>query len=178
MISPTRVRRLIIVVLLAGVVAFVLRGADGPADPSVGGSGRRPLTGFGEVAFTVTSSTGRVAEWCALLADTEKQREQGLMDQTGLRGYDGMVFRWTSPVTDRFYMFHTRLPLSIAWFDDQGAYVSAAAMPPCAADDPAGCPTYGATGPYLHAIEVGQGGLRRLGVGVGATLAFAGRGCA
>jgi uncharacterized membrane protein (UPF0127 family) len=171
-------RRLIVVVFTLGVLAFLVRGATGPADPALGAEGRRPLTGFGTAAFTVTGPGGRVSEWCALLADSEKLRERGLMDQTDLRGYDGMVFRWTSPVTGRFYMFQTKLPLSIAWFDQQGSYVSSADMQPCASTDPNACELFGATGPYLHAIETRKGGLRSLNIGPGSKLAFGGDGCA
>jgi uncharacterized membrane protein (UPF0127 family) len=171
-------RRLILVVFTLGVVAFLVRGATGPDDPALGAEGRRPLAGFHEAAFTITGPGGRVSEWCALLADTEKRREQGLMHQTDLRGYDGMVFRWTSPTTGRFYMFHTTIPLSIAWFDQRGAFVSSADMQPCRSSDPGACETFGAAGPYLHAIEARKGGLRSLNIRPGSRLAFGGDGCA
>ena len=172
-----RVRRLIIGVLVAGVAAFLVRGAIRPDDPSFAAASRRPLAGFEQVAFTVTSPRGRVAEWCALLADTEALRARGLMDQTDLRGYEGMLFRWTSPVTARFYMFDTRLPLSIAWFDEQGDYIGEADMPPCRSADPAACETYGPDRAYRYALEVERGDLRALGIREGSELALGGKGC-
>ncbi len=170
-------RRLIVVVFLAGVAAFLVRGAIRPDDPVLGATGRRPLAGFGEAAFTITSPSGRLSEWCALLADSPKLREQGLMDQTDLRGYDGMVFRWTSPTSGKFYMFHTELPLSIAWFDEQGDYVSKADMDPCTSSDPLACELHGAAAPYVSALETRKGGLRALGVRPGSRLSFGGSGC-
>ena len=132
---------------------------------------RRPLPGFGETDFRVTSDDGRTFDGVALLADDGPSRSQGLMEQTDLRGYDGMVFRFDSPTTGEFYMRNTRIPLSIAFFDAGGRFVSSADMEPCP-DEVRRCPTYGAAGPYLHAVEVPAGDLGRMGIGPGAVLSF------
>jgi uncharacterized membrane protein (UPF0127 family) len=83
-----------------------------------------------------------------------------------------MVFRFDEPIDARFYMFHTLIPLSVAFFDDQGAFVSASDMAPCSADEPGDCPTFAAARPYVHAIEVAKGDLGRLGIGPGSTVAL------
>lgn len=132
---------------------------------------RRPLPGFGEVAFRITAADGRTFEGVALLAADGASRSQGLMEQTDLRGYDGMVFRFDSPSEGRFYMRNTRIPLSIAFFDTGGRFVSSADMEPCP-DEVRRCPTYGAARPYLHAIEVAAGDLGGMGIGPGAVLSF------
>ena len=132
---------------------------------------RRPLPGFGETDFRITSGDGGTFHGVALLADDGPSRSQGLMEQTDLRGYDAMVFRFDSPTTGEFYMRNTRIPLSIAFFDADGRFVSSADMEPCP-DEVRRCPTYGATRPYLHAIEVAAGGLGRMGIGPGAVLSF------
>ncbi len=106
-----------------------------------------------------------------MLADDSATRSQGLMEQTDLRGYDGMIFRFPSPTTGRFFMRNTRIPLSIAFFDADGRFVSSADMQPCP-DDVDRCPTYGADRPYVHAIEVPLGGLDRLGIGPGSVLSL------
>lgn len=132
---------------------------------------RRPLPGFGEVGFRVTSADGRVVDGVALLAADQASRNQGLMEQSDLRGYDAMVFRFPSPTTGRFFMRNTRIPLSIAFFDLHGRFVSAADMEPCP-DEVADCPRYAAARPYVHAVEVAQGDLPRLGIGPGSVLSF------
>ena len=132
---------------------------------------RRPLPGFGETDFRITSGDGGTFDGVALLADDGPSRSQGLMEQTDLRGYDGMVFRFDSPTTGEFYMRNTRIPLSIAFFDVGGRFVSSADMEPCP-DEVRRCPTYGAARPYLHAIEVPAGDLGRMGIGPGAVLSF------
>jgi uncharacterized membrane protein (UPF0127 family) len=172
-----RVRRAMWIVLILGVIAFLVRGADGPLDPHLADVARHPLAGFPEVRFRLTSADGRSVDWCALLAATEAARQQGLMQQHDLRGYDAMLFRFDAPSTEAFYMFRTVLPLSIAWFDGRGAFVSSTPMDPCTSTGPAACPVYPASRPYRVAIETTQGGLEHLGAVAGATLSLPGGTC-
>lgn len=162
--TETRVRRAAWVVLAFGILALLLRGADQPADPAFALEPRMPLAGFEETKFVVETPNGKVLDWCALLAATEAARGQGLSGQTSLRGYDAMLFRFDQPSTNSFWMFRTLLPLSIAFVDEQGAFVSSADMEPCRSEDPAACPVYPAAKPYRLAIETGQGDLGRLGL--------------
>jgi uncharacterized membrane protein (UPF0127 family) len=171
-----------------GVYAFVLRGADQPADPYIappgatttlpdveppGDPARVPLDGFDEIAVTVApAGGGDLWSWCLLAALRSEQRARGLMEVTDLQGYSGMAFVYDSDVTNGFYMRNTPTPLSIAWIDSAGAVVSTADMAPC--EDKDGCPTYQAAGPYRTAIEVFQGGLDDLGIVEGATVTVGG----
>ncbi|HEV2809362.1 MAG TPA: DUF192 domain-containing protein [Acidimicrobiales bacterium] len=145
--------------------------APGPPPPAPILASRRPLAGFDEIAFRITASGGGVTDGVAMLADDSASRSQGLMEQTDLRGYDAMVFRFPSPDNRGFYMRNTRIPLSIAFFDVSGRFVSSADMEPCP-DEVEKCPTTFAEGPYVHAIEAAKGELPRLGIGPGSTLSF------
>lgn len=193
-----------VAVLLA--VVFVVQRADDPADPEIvsqdasdgssstsgtaprstsdssGSSSterpsqdREPLEGFEPIPFTITTAEGTAIDWCALLAADPDSRAQGLMGQDDLLGYDGMLFRFPEPSEGRFYMRNVPVPLSIAFFDSGGELVSVGDMAPCPDED--GCPTYGADGPYLHALEVPEGGLAAIGVTPGAVLSFPGGSC-
>lgn len=172
----------ILALLVAGGVAFIARGADNPPDPTLSPDStiklqRTPFGNFGEVAFRVESGPSApaaraAAVRCALLAATEQQQERGLMGRTDIGGYDGMIFQFAADTTVAFYMKDTPLPLSIAWFDRDGGFVSTTDMPPCI-DRPT-CPTYSATRPYRYALEVPQGALPRLGIGPGSTLVVGG----
>jgi uncharacterized membrane protein (UPF0127 family) len=84
------------------------------------------------------------------------------MGVTDLGGADGMVFRFASPVTTQFWMRDTVMPLSIAFYGADGSFVSAADMEPCLTGPADACARYGATGPYVNAIEVPEGGLPEL----------------
>lgn len=140
--------------------------APGPAE-------RRGLPDVGEVAASITAADGTVTGCCLLVAATDQQRRRGLMEVTDLGGYQGMVFVWDHDVDGGFWMRNTPTPLSIAWFDADGAFVSTADMVPCSAtaDD---CPVYPPDGPYRFAVEMFQGDLDALGVGPGSRLALGG----
>jgi uncharacterized membrane protein (UPF0127 family) len=147
-----------------------VRGASRPADPYVDANERVTIPGFKEITFRVTSPTGTVADWCAMLAETEKQRQQGLMNQDNLRGYDGMVFLFQEASTGGFWMKHTRIPLAVAYFDGAGTFVNAQGMEPC--PEGSDCPSYPAKAPYTSALEVPRGGLGALGIGPGSSISF------
>jgi uncharacterized membrane protein (UPF0127 family) len=166
-----------LVLLAAGLWAFVVRGADQPADPSVGAvpsaapgdPARQRLSGFDETAITVDPGDGRgLLSWCLLAALDADQRSRGLMGVTDLQGYSGMAFVYDQPVDHSYYMRNTPMPLSIARIDGDGHPVSTADMAPC--EDREGCPIYSPERPYELAIEVPQGGLSALGIGPGATV--------
>lgn len=171
--GPRRVRRWLgwAVGLLAflAAVGFLTVGANGPADPELGG-----VPGFDEVAFRVTpaGATSASAQYCALVAGTDEQRARGMMGRRDLAGFDGMLFRFDADTTAAFYMRNVPVPLSIAWFDAEGRFVSSADMAPC--PDQEGCPTYPPAGPYRLALEVLQGGLAPLGVGPGSSITVGG----
>jgi uncharacterized membrane protein (UPF0127 family) len=166
-----------LVLIGAGVWAFLLRGADGPADPSLGepvdgaettatslpgDPGRVRLEGFDELAITVDPGDGSVLSWCVLAALTSQQRAQGLMEVTDLHGYSGMAFVYEEDVQNAFYMRNTPTPLSIAWIAADGSVVTITDMAPC--EDRDGCPTYPPSAPYRYALEVFQGDLPALGI--------------
>lgn len=168
--SPGR-RRAARLQLAAVVVVLIVGGAcdrgTGPAGSVADGFG------FGTISFTIRTGTA-TSRWCALLADTRAERSRGLMHRQDLGPYAGMVFRFDENSQARFFMKNTPMPLSIAWFDAEGRFVSATDMAPCPADQD--CPRYAAAGPYRYALEVPQGSLARLGVGDGSVLELGG-GC-
>jgi hypothetical protein len=194
-----RTRRAAALLLLLGLAGFLIDGANRPANPylvAAGGAGATTvpavttqlpaatglpaepsLKGFGTVTLSITPGpglTGPAQAPCVLQASTPAQQQQGLMNQRTLHGYTGMLFVFAQPVTDRFYMKDTPIPLSIAWFDKSGLFINSTEMPPC----PTGtiCPTYGAGRPYTMALEVPAGTLGSLGIGPG-TQMHAGGNC-
>jgi uncharacterized membrane protein (UPF0127 family) len=178
-VSVRILRWVIIGLLLVGGVAFLAVGANSPADPFFkAGDGpvslkRSPFGDFGEIGFRIEGGAARpTAARCALLAETAAQQGRGLMERTDLAGYDGMLFKFSSDYTGEFYMKDTPLPLSIAFFDATGQFISTTDMAPCI--HMPSCPTYGAARPYRWALEVPQGALPRLGIGPGTRLVAGG----
>jgi uncharacterized membrane protein (UPF0127 family) len=170
----------------AGVWAFVLRGADGPADPVLGDTvdggetsaslpgepDRVRLEGFDELAVTVDPGDGSRLAWCLLAALNAQQRARGLMEVTDLQGYSGMAFVYDEDVQNAFYMRNTPTPLSIAWIAADGSVVDTRDMEPC--EDRDGCRRYAPSGPYRYAIEVPQGDLPALGITESSTVLVGG----
>jgi uncharacterized membrane protein (UPF0127 family) len=169
------------VVLAIGLVVFLIRGANRPANPKLIPPGgvipSRVVRDFGEVAFKVSGPTvpGPLAarRHCALLASTPAQQQKGLMNRHDLAGYEGMIFQFEELTTVPFFMRDTLIPLSIAWFDPTGKFLNTTTMLPCPKTS-ATCPTYSAISPYSVAIEVRAGGLPQLGIGPGAKIAVGG----
>ena len=159
-------RWLVTAVFVAGVAACVTEGANSPADPELGPVAAETTTSapagglaerFGTVAAQLVALSGEVLELCLLHADTAEERATGLMQVTDLEGHDGMLFSMEEPRQGSFYMYRTLLPLTIGWWDAEGAFVSRADMVPCESDDEAACERYPAAGPFRFAIEVVQG---------------------
>jgi uncharacterized membrane protein (UPF0127 family) len=147
--------------------------AADPTTTSTGVPARVAPAGFATVPGVVTAADGATCEVCLWLADEPALRAQGLMGVTDLSGADGMVFRWDEPTTGGFWMRDTPSPLSIAFYDADGAFVSATDMAPCLQPTPdAECARYAAAGPYAFAVEVAAGGLDELLMGPGSRLAL------
>lgn len=133
-------------------------------------SGAVQPEGFTSVEATVTLADGTVCELCLWLAETAEERSRGLMAVTDLDGADGMVFVYDATTQGRFWMRDTPMPLSIAFFAADGAFVSTSEMTPCL-DGPAdACPRYGADGPYAAAVELPAGEVAALGIAAGSRL--------
>ncbi|HEX3426963.1 MAG TPA: DUF192 domain-containing protein [Acidimicrobiales bacterium] len=166
--------RAAVIVLIFGVGAYLVKGADTTQRPKVetNGATASRVSGFQQIAFTVRSAGGVTTKHCALLALTVAQQDQGLMNRTNLAGYNGMIFRFVEPTTVEFYMKDTVIPLSIAWFDASGHFVSSTDMAPCPTQD--NCPLYAAANAYTDALEVPRGQLGQLGVGTGSVLSVGG----
>ena len=170
--------------IAAGALAFIALGANGPKDPSLRPAAgevslnRTPFGDFSEIAFRIEGGAAAqnraqaTAARCALLAETGEQQSQGLMKRTDLGGYDGMLFKFATDNEGGFWMKATPLPISIAFFDATGQFVSTTDMAPCIHQ--ASCPTYSAARPYRWALEVPQGALPRLGIGPGSRLVAGG----
>jgi len=152
--------------LLAAVVLAALNAAlvACGADPE-------PVHGFAANRILVRIHTdGGVVELTSLeVARTPEARAMGLMGRTELREGGGMVFLFDGPTTSAFWMKDTLIPLSIAFWDEDGLITDILDMRPCRADP---CPLYGASGPYVGAIEMDRGALDRLGVEVGDTVEY------
>jgi uncharacterized protein len=98
------------------------------------------------------------------IAEKPDARATGLMGRTALASDAGMAFLFDEPTRGPFWMKDTLIPLSIAFWDEEGRIVAVLDMSPCSADP---CPRYQPGSEYVGALEVNVGFFRDHGVAVG-----------
>jgi uncharacterized membrane protein (UPF0127 family) len=98
------------------------------------------------------------------IADTPETREKGLMGRESLDDDEGMVFLFFEETSGGFWMKNTLIPLSIAFFGQDGRILEILDMDPCE-EDP--CPIYDPGLAYRGAVEMDRGAFDRLGIEVG-----------
>lgn len=113
---------------------------------------------------TFRTATGIVRTSFLDVADTEAERERGLMGRTSLAKNGGEVFVFDGAVESAFWMKDTKIPLAIAFWDSTGRIVGIVEMVPCTADP---CPLYRSPAPYSYALEMNAGWFTRRGVRIG-----------
>ena len=166
-------------VLGLGLVAFVARGADQPADPVLG----PPTTlsslaqAFGTVAARIVATSGEILDVCLLHAEEPGERAQGLTMVIDLQGHDGMLFVNDPPGEGAFVMAGTPLPLSVSWWGEDRVFRSSADMAPCAEADPNACQRYPSNGPYRWAIQAPIGSPAATAAVAGSVLSVGEAGC-
>jgi uncharacterized protein len=98
------------------------------------------------------------------VADTEAERSHGLMGRRTLAPDAGMAFVFPEPDRGAFWMKDTLIPLSIAFYDEDGRILRILDMEPCQRDP---CRLYDPGVAYRGALEVSRGAFRRWGVAEG-----------
>ena len=101
------------------------------------------------------------------VAENDEQRGFGLMFREEIPDDYGMAFLYFDPQTCCFYMKNTLVPLSVAFFDEEGHIKKILDMEPCEKDP---CPTYDPGVSYWGALEVNKGAFDEWGVTVGDTI--------
>jgi uncharacterized membrane protein (UPF0127 family) len=147
----------LIPVVVAGAVA-----AGGP-----GRAGSAPT--FGRGTLTITQGNKRVV-LNVEIANTMATRSYGLMFRRSLPENAGMLFVFEEDARWGFWMKNTLIPLSIGFIDNQWRLIEIKDMAVAADPENGPFPTYEASAPYRHALEVNQGFFQRKGITTGARL--------
>ena len=150
MLAPMRL-------LAPALLVALLTACGGGGDPETVGA-----TTAGEPdATAVISTAGDDVELAVEVADDDAERARGLMFRTSLAEDAGMVFLYPEATAGAFWMKNTLIPLSIAFFDADGAILRILDMEPCESEP---CPLYDPGVAFTGALEVNQGAFERLGV--------------
>jgi uncharacterized membrane protein (UPF0127 family) len=132
-------------------VAFVAAGAGAQTEP--------------QSRLPTVSITAGMHVIKAEVANTDEQRQMGLMLRKEMAQHEGMLFVFDEPAVHCFWMKNTLLPLSIAFIADDGSIVNIADMPPQTTDSH--CPTKA----VRYALEMNQGWFAKHGIKAGFRLA-------
>ena len=143
-------------VLLLIVFALPACSGSSPASPDAGSSS--------PTAEVVVRTDAGDRSLSVRVADSEAEREHGLMGVGALPADEGMAFVFDGPVTSTFWMKDTRIPLAIAFVGEDGHILTITEMTPCRTEP---CPTYAADGPYALAVEANAGWFGANGAKVG-----------
>jgi len=125
----------------------------GGAD-TVPGSGALPEPGMAWVIFGGDTVRAEVA-------DSQEERERGLMNRTSLGEDEGMLFVFQDEEVRSFWMRNTYVPLDIAFLDSALEVVDIQQMEPETEE------FYESARPAMFAVEVAQGWMVAHGVEVG-----------
>lgn len=99
------------------------------------------------------------------VAETEAERERGLMYRATLAPGSGMLFVQPRVLPATFWMKNTHVTLDILWFDAQGRLVRIdRQVPPCKTDP---CPLYPSSQPVAWVLEIAGGEAARHGLRIG-----------
>jgi uncharacterized membrane protein (UPF0127 family) len=114
-------------------------------------------------AETVTVTVGNAGPLEVEIAATAQQRQRGLMERDRVPAGTGMIFVFPRAEPGAFWMYRTRVPLSIVWAVG-GRVVGVAEMEPCTSADSSRCPTYPSPEPFDLAVEAPAGTFTAAGV--------------
>ena len=114
--------------------------------------------------LTIVNSAGERVEVPVEVADTEEERQMGLMGREALAEDAGMLFVFDVEQQHSFWMKDTLIPLSIAFVDSEGRIVDIQDMQPL--DET----SHLSAEPAQYALEVNQGFFGARGIQVGDTV--------
>jgi uncharacterized membrane protein (UPF0127 family) len=147
------------------LLACLMIGSCGENDDPAAGPRETQASPSPSVTFDTATALIDTDEGSVLIdvevAETDRQREVGLMNRESLPKDAGMVFVFFEPESGGFWMKNTLIPLSIAFFDVDGKILEILDMEPCTKDP---CEIYDPGVSYMGALEVNQGAFDRWNV--------------
>jgi uncharacterized membrane protein (UPF0127 family) len=160
----SRTRPLFSIMLILAITAGSLGSFGVPCEGGQTAPGPQPP----EVAI-VTPKGKQLALVKVELAQTEGQREFGLMYRTHLPEDAGMLFVFSKPQHLTFWMKHTEIPLDMIFADSSGRIVGIVANAKPYSERP-----LGVVGEAQYVLEVNGGFALRHGIAQGDRLRFIG----
>ena len=158
-----KMRALIIVISLAALLTACNEAGAGSAQD---GGSAAPGSSDVEVATAIIEGDKGPVLVNVEVAETSEERQKGLMFRESLPADSGMVFIFFGGSEGGFWMKNTLIPLSIAFFDQDGEIVRILDMEPCTREP---CRIYDPEVSYYGALEVNSGAFDEWGIEEGDT---------
>ncbi len=162
----------LVVAVLLGACSGGEQQADGSASPGATPAASaspapslEPSGGLPVTTVTLRSPDGATeVDVPVYVAADQATRGRGLMERDDLPDGTGMLFLFPGESSGAFYMFQTLIPLSIAFYAEDGTVVRVLDMEPCTEEVAAACELYPPGVPYRGALEVEQGWFDEVGL--------------
>lgn len=109
------------------------------------------------------------------VASSPEAVQRGLMYRTSLAEGTGMVFLFHPPSPEKFWMYHTLIPLDMCFIYNDRIVKIFENVQPCRSETPGDCPTYPANGPGVtvsEVIELPAGYVKKHGIKEGDKVTF------
>lgn len=107
------------------------------------------------------------------LATTPKEQALGLMNRENLPQDEGMLFVFTKPSIEKFWMANTLIPLDMIWMDENKKIIFIQEnAKPCTEKLITKCPSYGPNIPAKYVLEINAGQSSKFGIKTGDTVEF------
>ncbi len=130
-----------------------------PPDPE-----KPPALGHGYVVFSDAPGSPRLN---VELAQSEPEKERGLMFRTKMPDDQGMLFSWERDEPRTFWMHNTCIPLDMMFITHDGLITGILEQVPTLNDEPRGVPC-----PAAYVLEVNAGWSRSHGIKPGSVVHF------
>ncbi|MGE5453141.1 MAG: DUF192 domain-containing protein [Acidobacteriota bacterium] len=135
-------------------VAMAMSAPPAQASEPAGKPQQLPTTTLGASFYNIKAE----------VAQTERQREIGLMYRTTMGPNEGMIFVFERPGQQCFWMKNTLIPLSVAFLDDEGTVVNVDEMK-AETEDP-----HCSTKPVRYVLEMNKGWFSKRGIKEGSKI--------
>lgn len=106
------------------------------------------------------------------LAQTEAERNYGLMGRTSLPQGRGMLFIHDRPSQNSYWMYHCKIGLDIVWMDDGHRIVEMSPNTPPCTGKASTCPSYGGHATSTYVLELPVGSIKSHDLQVGQAVNF------
>lgn len=100
-------------------------------------------------------------------ADSPEKRARGLMYRRSMGEKEAMLFSFEESARHAFWMYHTRIPLTVIFLDEGLRIVDMQNMSPCIEKASDLCPLDVSRAPAWYAVEVNQGFVAKYRIKIG-----------